>query len=367
MAWEVVVIGAGPGGSATAKKCAEYGQRTLLVEKNSLPRNKVCSGLQMGQMCQSIIQQEFGETPKEILTSPAYLSGFIVHLLGVAEEKFEFKMPLAWRKDLDYWMNQKAQQAGATIWEKARFLSLSKKDDGYLVKLKTERGEEEVTASWVIGADGGASAVRGCLFPDLKIRYVQYLRECYPEKVNLATDHYHFFCVPQKGGGYFWFGVHHKEGNLLLETMAPVGTLKEINHQSKEALRGFGFNPDWQSAWRDGGISANLYRELFSGEFLPAKGNVLLVGDAGSFTTPVTGEGIGTAIRTGLWAAEAIKRAFQSGEEAAKFYLADIEQLATKFRTIYQLNRETKKAGDDSQALWQALRQVWQEAWQITY
>ena len=45
---DVVVVGAGPSGSAAAKKCAQYGLRTLMLEKRQLPRNKICSGMIMG-------------------------------------------------------------------------------------------------------------------------------------------------------------------------------------------------------------------------------------------------------------------------------------------------------------------------------
>ncbi|MBC7678388.1 MAG: FAD-dependent monooxygenase, partial [Pseudorhodobacter sp.] len=39
---DVVVVGAGPGGSATAQALAEAGLDVLLLEKASFPREKVC-------------------------------------------------------------------------------------------------------------------------------------------------------------------------------------------------------------------------------------------------------------------------------------------------------------------------------------
>ena len=59
--FDVVVVGAGPGGAAAAKRCADRGLNTLLIEKKELPRDKVCSGMIMGQWALEIIRQEFGQ------------------------------------------------------------------------------------------------------------------------------------------------------------------------------------------------------------------------------------------------------------------------------------------------------------------
>src|SRR5688572_33495727 len=42
--WDAVVIGAGPAGSVAARQLALQGKRVLLVEKDKLPRDKVCGG-----------------------------------------------------------------------------------------------------------------------------------------------------------------------------------------------------------------------------------------------------------------------------------------------------------------------------------
>ncbi|MFC2019578.1 FAD-dependent oxidoreductase, partial [Chloroflexota bacterium] len=65
--WDVIVVGAGPAGSAAAKRCAEHGLNTLVLEKRRPPRDKVCSGMIMGPLAHTLINQEFGHLPREVL------------------------------------------------------------------------------------------------------------------------------------------------------------------------------------------------------------------------------------------------------------------------------------------------------------
>ena len=55
---DVTVVGAGPAGSAAAKRCAESGLETVLLEKKKLPREKVCSGMITGPTTKRIIGDE---------------------------------------------------------------------------------------------------------------------------------------------------------------------------------------------------------------------------------------------------------------------------------------------------------------------
>ena len=102
--YDVIVVGGGPGGAVAAQRCAQMGFRTLLIERRRLPRDKVCSGMVMGPWANEIIQQEFGEIPMEVLASPGHLAGHLIHVPGVGPQMIEYKTPLAWRKDLDFWM-----------------------------------------------------------------------------------------------------------------------------------------------------------------------------------------------------------------------------------------------------------------------
>jgi flavin-dependent dehydrogenase len=183
---DVSVVGAGPGGPAAAKRCAEAGFKTLLVESKKLPRRKVCSGMIMGPWAHSIIAEEFGEIPRKILVAPYYLSGYMLHVSEGEPQTVNTSTPLTWRKDLDYWMNEKAGEKGVEIWDEAKVIAIFTIDNGCEVELVGTRGRQRLRARYIIGADGGNSRVRRSLFPEFKTR----LHVCYRESYHDLSPKY---------------------------------------------------------------------------------------------------------------------------------------------------------------------------------
>ena len=99
---DVIVVGAGPAGSAAAKRCAEHGLDTLILEKRRLPRDKVCSGMIMGPVAHTLVKQEFGDIPETVLSQPNHLNGYIFHVPGAGSQNLDNFTPLTWRRNLDY-------------------------------------------------------------------------------------------------------------------------------------------------------------------------------------------------------------------------------------------------------------------------
>jgi flavin-dependent dehydrogenase len=128
------------------------------------------------------------------------------------------------------------------------------------------------------------------------------------------------------------------KGDVFLLEITPRPAQKdgaEIVQRSLEWLaRDFGFAPDSKRLWRDGCFEPYFSRRSFSN--LPiARNNALLVGNAAGLIKPVTGEGISTAIKSGLMAAEAIIRAQQQDRKAEEFYLPEAQSTFAPLDTLY--------------------------------
>jgi len=359
---DVVVVGGGPGGSVAAKNCAQRGMHTLLLEKQKLPRRKVCSGMVVSNMAHAIIDKEFGAIPEEVLTDPPYLLGFMCYTLGYKDRQQEVlsRVTNAWRSDLDYWMNQKAKKAGAEIWDETLVTDVIQESDRITLKVRRLEQEHEIQSRFVVGADGAASVTRKRLFPSLNVGYVATNVEIHPGTLELDRRYWHTFISgsSRTTTRHFihWFAVIHKKGCFQIEASNEVVPIKEAVLFAKHTLaEKRGFDPNSKPLWTDGTVMPILSQDLYLGKFIPAKGNALLAGDAGGIVTPgvggleAGGEGINSALKSGLLAASAIINAADTSREAASIYLTKLQPMIEILKTIatnydyYQSNRSERE------------------------
>ena len=348
--FDVAVVGGGPGGSAAAKRCAEHGLKTILLEKRKLPRNKVCTGMIMSDMAQTLIRKEFGNPPEEVLTTPPYLLGFKFRAPGVRTLTLQRRMPFAWRSDFDYWLNQVVKGVGVELRDKTKVTSIVEHDGSYILSLEQDGEAQLLKTKFLIGADGTLSVVRKALFPNVPMRYQLNLRLCYQGALVLEPEYVHYFYLPDLTG----FDVNFKGDVFLLEiTPRPTqGDGADIVRQAEAWLaREYGFVPGSIPLWRDGCYEPAMSRRPFTEPFPLAEHNALLVGNAAGLNIPMTGEGIGIAIKSGFMAADAVFNASEKDEKAADFYLAICQEMLSTLEGMYPppgMMRDSARKGMDS-------------------
>jgi flavin-dependent dehydrogenase len=336
--FDVAIVGAGPAGSAAAKRCAQCGLKALLLEKHKLPRHKVCGGWLYDSFSQNIVLQEFGQIPQEVLNDPPYLTGWMIHAPGGRHEKVEVRIPQAWRKNLDYWMNQKALAAGVKIWDEARVISVAEYSDRCCARLVRRGKIQELNTKFIIGCDGGRSVVRRCLYPDLRPASLHLVQQWYQGSLEgLEREYIHDFLYRDEfhdGYGGFLaslFNVAYKEDFFYVGVTTQPGRWRENMGKAHDVLAQYhSFDVKRQPVWTDSCIAPELHMSLIDGSFRPAIGNIVLAGDAAGLLDAVAGDGIGASIHSGLLAANCVVGAEQEGGKADRHYLVAMEPVISE-------------------------------------
>jgi len=253
-----------------------------------------------------------------------------------------------------------AQEDGVEIWEGAKVIEVNQKAGACTVTMMQGKTPQELKSRFVIGADGGASAVRKSLFPLLKVQYSVPLRECHDGALDLEKDYFHWFFPKCRSRPRF--GLNHKGDCFLIEGSG----IKELRNEINQILVKYGFNTKSKAIWKDGCLIPQLHEALITGSFSPAKGNILLIGDAAGLLLPITFEGIGTALKSGILAADSVARSINEGSKAAGTYLQELQSILQTIRNLHAWNKKLElEATQGGAVLSETLKAAYEETLKI--
>jgi len=317
VAFDTIVVGAGPAGSAAAIVAARAGLRVALVDKARFPRDKICGDL-LGTWALGALR-EIGITSDRFATYPA-LRGARLYTparasAGASVDPHMYEARVVPRMDFDVELVREAQARGAHFVQ-ARTTGLLRAGDR-VVGVSTDTGD--LHAPLVIGADGWGSLIaRACGIPRARPRDAGIAVRAYVENVAEMDGEMHFFVLPP-GDGYAWiFPLADGLANVGLGFVRDEPGADRLHDAferflcapSSPARRFFvnatvGERRAWPLAfgWR--------------GTPLVADG-VLLAGDAGSLVSPLSGSGIHHALQSGASAARAAVDALARGDVRAR-------------------------------------------------
>lgn len=313
--YDAVVVGAGPAGSAAAKKCTDNGLKTLLVDRCKLPRRKACSGI-ITNLAQNYVYENFGPIPEAAFGRPYAAKGAALYFPGVGQPVFfdtDCHSPYIWRDKFDFFL---AEKSGAELCDETRFLRLTEKNNKLEVILKQKNRQIKVRASYLVGADGGWSRVIHSFAPDVYDN-VQFAFACqkYFEGTVDADEHYlYWFCL-REISPYPWLNI--KDGQII------IGLANMAGGRFTPAFGAFlnflkancGLKIKKELATE--GCKANLMTPL--NQFFPGRGRVLMAGDAMGLMHQ-GGEGISCALASGGYAGQAIAMGLETGKDPLPIY-----------------------------------------------
>jgi geranylgeranyl reductase family protein len=325
---DVVVVGAGPAGAATAILLAEHGLDVIVLDRGSLPRPKIC-GEYLSPEAGRVLDR-LGVLKAVDVAGPAAIHGMRITAPDGTAITGRYRDVGAWRPYRQHAMGVARETLDGALVERVRALPLDLREHARVVDLIVEQDVvtgvrftdrdarvHELRARLVVGADGRASVVAerlGCRRPHALRRmalvtYVAGLESCrdlgeifvdppdYAILNPIAPDRVNLALVVPLAHGARW-------SDRLDDFMA--ARVHQLPHLARRLA----------GATRVAPIRA--LGPLAQRVEPPKAGGVLLVGDAGGFYDPFTGEGVFTALRSAELAVATIVRALASGDVSAR-------------------------------------------------
>lgn len=288
--FDIIIIGAGPAGSAAATWAAKQGRSVALVDKATFPRTKLCGGL-FTERSRAYYREIFGcdiDLSKAITRTQI---AFWHNGVELAHLKDIPPLHLTMRIELDSLLQGHALAAGAHDFCGKAIAQLS---DNTVVF----RDATSITAPILIGADGVNSIVArhifGAAFDAKTIGFgleIELPAELHDPKIQpLRIDF---------GAANWGYGWSFPKQN---STTVGVGGLHAQNSDMKAQFRAY---LETLGLPLDAVKIKGHYLPFGTFRHRPGRGNILLVGDAAGLVDPITGEGIAYALKSGQIAAQA--------------------------------------------------------------
>ncbi len=310
---DVLVVGAGPAGSAAATWAARQGLEVTIIDKEKFPRDKPCGD---------------GLTPRAInelnkLGLSDWLSGRPKNL-GLRAAGFGQELLLPWngnslpsygsaapRTELDQRVLQVATSAGAKLLEGYAATDVVLTDQRIkTVKAETENGIVEISANRVIIADGARSQLgrklgrewhRDTAYGVAARAYIDSERSDDP----WISSHLELRGTQNEVlSGYGWiFPLGNGQVNIGVGTLATQKRPADLNLRALLNQ----YTQEQRTTWKLSGELNSPWSALLpmGGAVSGVAGvNFMFIGDAAGCVNPLNGEGIDYGLETGRLAAE---------------------------------------------------------------
>jgi flavin-dependent dehydrogenase len=316
--WDVLVIGAGPAGSFAAREAARAGLATLLVERSSFPRAKVCGGCLNHTAVEALQRAGLGERL-------ARLGGPAITTVRLMQERRQASISMppgvaVSRRALDATLVAAAIEAGAQFLPEttaviARAPAEAAPAGHRLVGLSA-RGQPavHVGACVVAAADGLAqTSLRACgefesvVTANSRIGIGSMAPagalDLPPGTITMAIGRAGYVGVVRVEEGQVHVGAA-LDPHFIRQCGSPGRSVASVLEDAGVPVSGAFDSLDWLG-------TLPLTRRTLR----PVGRRVLLVGDAAGYVEPFTGEGMAWALATAVAATPFIQRGLRAWDE----------------------------------------------------
>ena len=309
---DILVVGAGPAGSAAAIEARRKGLSATVIDKATFPREKCCGdGLTTGALRHL---DELGLDPANI---PSWRIVDDVKVAGPARKLISFPLPkgrgqfaaVARRSELDAELVNLARTAGAQVDEGTGVEAITQHAD----QVEVQAGGQTYEAKMLIAADGMWSPTRKLLGLSTEGYRGDWhgFRQYFHNVSQQASQELCVWFEPDLLPGYVWsFPLADNTANVGFGILRDSGpSIQDMKTLWPDILQ----RPHIRNVLGADAVAEAPHKALPIPARLPSTvltdRRVIFVGDAARATDPMTGEGIGQALETGMLAARVIAEA----------------------------------------------------------
>jgi geranylgeranyl reductase family protein len=309
---DVVISGAGPAGSKCAEILAKNGFKVALIDKNVSWR-KPCGG--------AVHSRIFEYYPQLRKMNFHQIRGISMYSADYHQLKHKWRNKQNYsinvdRLEFDNFIRNIAIDAGAELFDKNlsyEFIIKNKKRIG--IKTKTPSGSREYLGKVIIIGDGMSSKLANKIGLKKNVDELLFAKCAIMEGENsLDKDFMYIFFKPFKGYGWI-FPLGENKFNVGAGTFGEDHLKYNLNQlyaeflrdpHVKELLPNHKYIKKWEAAYPLPGLGVNeknLYLD-----------NIMIIGDAAGFVSPISGEGISQSVISGNIAAKTAINALEQEE-----------------------------------------------------
>jgi len=310
---DFLIVGGGPAGALSAYLLSKKGYKVTLFEKEKKSIRKVC-GEYLCPAGATLLTKHFPELNKYLpvegmkLVSPKFKFGnsyFPKDYLGLSLKRGEF----------DDFLLSKAKESGAEILNGAWAKEFINHKDFW--EVMTGDGSS-FKGKILIGADGRRSVVVRSLFPEIKTSSKRIALHCYLKrrKKNNRLGELHVF----NDGSYSAIDpVEDFESNFSI--VCNNDLVKKIGRPNEVINFYINKSPILKNDYGliDEGVKVHTTFPITSPYIKHKISNLVLLGDAGGFIDPLTGEGIYKALWDATTFSEMVGKSLKSSIKSFNF------------------------------------------------
>ncbi|MBC6472828.1 MAG: geranylgeranyl reductase family protein [Hormoscilla sp. GM102CHS1] len=304
--YDCIIVGAGPAGGTAAYHLAKRGRSVLILEKETLPRYKPCSGgvsPAIGQWFEFDFEPAISLKVDQIRYSWQMSDAVEVSLRAEP-------MWMVQRDKFDHFLIEQAQQQGAELQDNAEVTGIKFSHDRWQVSTSKEPVVE--LAAFVIAADGAKGPMAKWLGLFGGKRRMSAVLEVKAQNPPDSPEMHFEFGGKKIKNGFIW-NFPHTGGNSISVATFIDGEPKDLQSVLTEYAQTVGID-----------ISNSQRYEhpllLWDGDRQLHTQNAVVAGEAARIADPLMGEGIRPSIFSGMKAAEAIDLALAGDGNALEKY-----------------------------------------------